>query len=210
VKVAVLGGTGRMGGAIAMQLSRRNEVVIGSRDRARAQEAAGKVDGATGTDNLGAALAAEVAVFAMPYEGLGAASELASALAGKPVVSAVNPLKLEGGFFRYALEKGSAAEELARLLPGSRIATAFNHVSSLFFEKGEPVAMDILVATDSRETFEVVAGLVRSVPNLRPLHAGPLSEARVIEQMTPLELNLAKLNRTGSLTTRFVSVRDER
>jgi NADPH-dependent F420 reductase len=198
-----------MGGAIARQLSKRNEVVIGSRDLERARDAARKVDRAIGLDYLGASEEAEVAVFAVPYEALGTASGLASALEGKPVVSAVNPLKLEGGLLRYGLEAGSAAEELAGLLPGSRVATAFNHVSSLFFEKGEPVAMDILVASDSKETFETVAGLVRSVPNLRPLYAGPLSEARVIERMTPLVLNLAKLNRTGSLTTRFVSVRGE-
>lgn len=209
MKVAVVGGTGRMGRAIARQLSRNNEVVIGSRDPARAREAAKAVGVAGGADYLGASEAGEVVVFAIPYEALGTAAGLATALSGKTVVSAVNPLKMQGGLLRFGLEEGSAAEELARLVPESRVATAFNHVSSLFFERGEPVAIDILVAADSKETFEVVAGVVRSVPNLRPLYAGPLSQARVIERMTPLVLNLAKLNRTGSLTTRFVSVRRE-
>jgi hypothetical protein len=144
---------------------------------------------------------------AAAVEALGAAAGLAAALSGKVVVSAVNPLRVEAGLLRYGLEEGSAAEELAGLLRESRVATAFNHVSSLFFERDEPVAMDILVAAETRETFEVVSGLVKSIPNLRPLYAGPLSQARVIERMTPLVLNLAKLNKTGSLTTRFVSVR---
>ncbi|MDG7014003.1 MAG: NAD(P)-binding domain-containing protein [Nitrososphaerota archaeon] len=209
MKVAVLGGTGRMGRAIARQLSRDNEVVIGSRDPARASEAARLIHGAAGASYLGASEAAEIAVFVVPYEALGGAAELAAALAGKVVVSAVNPLRLEAGRLQYGLEEGSAAEELAEMLPGSRVATAFNHVSSLFFEKDEPVAMDILVAAEARETFEVVGRLVKSIPNLRPLYAGPLSQARVIERMTPLVLSLSKLNNTGSLTTKFVSVRDK-
>ncbi len=196
-----------MGRAIARQLSRHNEVVIGSRDPSRASEAARLIHGATGSDYLGASEAADVVVFTVPYEALGAAAGLAAALSGKVVVSAVNPLRVEAGLLRYGLEEGSAAEELAGLLRESRVATAFNHVSSLFFERDEPVAMDILVAAETRETFEVVSGLVKSIPNLRPLYAGPLSQARVIERMTPLVLNLAKLNKTGSLTTRFVSVR---
>ena len=174
MKVAVLGGTGKMGRALAKQLARSNDVTIGSRDPARAKEAA----------------------------------RLSGALAGKVAVSVINPLKSEGGLLKYALAEGSAAEELARLLPESRVATAFNHVSSLFFEREEVVPMDILVAADSTSTYDEVARLVKSVPNLRPLYAGPLSESRTIEMMTPMMLNLSKLNRTGSLTTRFATTRD--
>ena len=196
-----------MGGAIARQLSRSNDVLIGSRDPSRASEAARLIKGAAGADYLGASEAADIVIFAVPYEALGATAGLTAALSGKVVVSAVNPLRIEAGLMRYGLEEGSAAEELAGLLRGSRVATAFNHVSSLFFEKDEPVAMDILVAAETKETFEVVSGLVKSIPNLRPLYAGPLSQARIIERMTPLVLNLAKLNKTGSLTTKFVSTR---
>jgi 8-hydroxy-5-deazaflavin:NADPH oxidoreductase len=208
VKVAILGGTGALGRGLAKHLSRSNEVVIGSRDPRRALEAAHGIDGATGMDYGGASKAAGVAIFAVPYSAIGEAVPLSGALAGKTVVSVINPLKMEGGLLKFALNEGSAAEELARLLPKSRVATAFNHVSSLFFESEEMVPMDILVAADVRGTFDEVAALVRSVPNLRPLYAGPLAEARVIERITPLLLNLAKLNRTGSLTTRFASKKD--
>jgi predicted dinucleotide-binding enzyme len=61
------------------------------------------------------------------------------------------------------------------------------------------------VAADSKEVFEETATLVRSIPNLRPLYVGPLSQAHVVERMTALVLNLAKLNGTGSLALRFVS-----
>ncbi|MDA4119283.1 MAG: NAD(P)-binding domain-containing protein [Thaumarchaeota archaeon] len=205
MKVAVLGGTGAMGGAVAKQLSRNNFVVIGSRDPTRAEEAAKGFKGATGADYATATREAEAAVFAIPYSAIGEAAALANELRGKLVISMFNPLKLEGGLLHYSLEKGSAAEELAALLPASRVATAFNNVPSSIFEEEEPVPMDILVAADSKKTFDEAAVLVRSVPNLRPLYVGPLSQARMVERMTALVLNLAKLNKTGALATRFVS-----
>jgi 8-hydroxy-5-deazaflavin:NADPH oxidoreductase len=207
MKVAVLGGTGRMGRAVARQLSKSNDVIIGSRDPARAKQAAKGIRGATGADYAHAAEEAEVVVFAIPYAAIGSASGLAKGLQGKLVISMINPLKVEGGVLLSAVKEGSAAEELAKLLPGSRVATAFNNVSFLFFEKEEVVPMDILVAADSRKTYEETAELVKSVPNLRPLYAGPLSQAEIVEKITALEVNLAKLNGTGSLTTKFVSTR---
>ena len=208
MKVAVLGGTGAMGGAVAKQLSRNNVVVIGSRDPARAEEAAKNIKGATGADYATATRGAEAAVFAIPYSAIGEAAALADELRGKLVISMFNPLKPDGGLLHYPLEKGSAAEELAALLPDSRVATAFNNVPAHMFEKEEPVPMDILVAADSRETFDEAAALVRSVPNLRPLYIGPLSQAQMVERVTALVLNLAKLNKTGALATRFVSRKD--
>jgi NADPH-dependent F420 reductase len=210
LKVAILGGTGAMGKGLARHLSKTNEVIIGSREERRAVEAAKGIEGASGTSYEGASRAADAAIFSIPYSALEEAAPLAEALAGKLAVSVINPMRVEGGVFRFALEEGSAAEELARLLPRSRVAAAFNHVSSLFFDSDTVVPMDIVVASDARSTFEEVAALVKGIPNMRPLYAGPLAEARVIERITPMLLNLAKFNRTGSLTTRFASARDTR
>ena len=208
MRVAVLGGTGVMGGAVAKQLSKNNVVVIGSRDHARAEEAAKNIKGTTGADYATATRGAEATIFAIPYSAIGEATALANELRGKLVISMFNPLKLEGGLLQYPLEKGSAAEELASLLPDSRVATAFNNVPAQMFEKEKVVSMDILVAADSKETFHLAAGLVRSIPNLRPLYVGPLSQAQMVERVTGLVLNLAKLNKTGALATRFVSRKD--
>jgi predicted dinucleotide-binding enzyme len=127
---------------------------------------------------------------------------------GKLVISAINPMKMDSGMLVPALDGGSAAEELARLLPGSRIATAFNNISATFLQREEFPLVDVLIASDTRETYEEAAGLVRTIQNMRPLYAGPLSEAGTIERITPLELNIAKLNGTGSLGPRFVSRKD--
>jgi NADPH-dependent F420 reductase len=205
MKVAVIGGTGKMGKALAKQIAKTNQVIIGSRDLAKAKEAAKDVMGAVGADYHGASKAADVAVLSIPYEAIGSMAELAKDLSGKLVISLVNPLKVEGGLLVFPLERGSAAEELAKVLPESRVATAFNNVPRAFLEKESMVPVDILVAADSKETYEEAAGLVRGVMQMRPLYAGPLSQAGIIERITLLVLNLANLNGTGSLTTRFVS-----
>jgi NADPH-dependent F420 reductase len=146
-------------------------------------------------------------VLAIPYESLALAAGVASEASSKLVISAVNPMKMEGGLLRYGLKEGSAAEELARALPHSRVATAFNNVPSGFLKDEVVPPVDILVAADSKETYEETAKVVASIREMRPLYVGPLTEARMVEAITPLVLNLANLNGTKALTTRFVTRR---
>ena len=203
MKVAVLGGTGKMGGAIALALSVEHHVIVGSRDPARAAEAAKRIPGASGADYLGAARQCEAAVFAVPHSAMGEAAKLTEALRGKLVISIVNPIKREGDSLTYPQEKESAAEELARHLPGSRIATAFNNVPERMFGRDHP-PVDILVAASSKEAFGETATLASCIPGFRLLYAGPLSQARLVEHLTVLEVNMAKWNGTGRLAPRFV------
>jgi NADPH-dependent F420 reductase len=205
MKIAVIGGTGQMGRAIAGHLSTSHEGIVGSRDPARAKLVAADIRGATWADYETAADECDAAVVAIPYSSLGAVAGLSEALVGKLVISIINPMKVEGGILRYGLEKGSAAEELAAMLRNSQVATAFNNVPVSMLRRSEVVPMDILVAASSKEAYEEVASLVRRIKNLRPLYAGPLSEAQTVERITPLVLNLAKLNGTRALTTKFVS-----
>jgi len=205
VKVAVIGGTGKMGLAVARRLARNHEMIIGSRDPARAEAAAKQVKGAVGADYHVACKMAEVILFSIPYSALASMADLREDAAGKVAVSMVVPLKMEGGLLQFPLEKGSAAEELANLLPETKVATAFNNVPRAFFEEEFNHPVDVLVAADSKETYEVAAQLVRGLGQMRPLYAGPLSQAGIVERLTALVLNLARLNGTGNLTTKFVS-----
>lgn len=205
MKVAVIGGTGKMGRALALRLAGGNRVIIGSRDPARAEEAAKGIPGAKGADYSAASREAEVVVVSIPNSAMEKMAPLADDLSGKLVISVVNPLRFDDGLFYPARDGESAAEELARILPKSRVATAFNNIPSGFLERDGDVPIDVLVAADSKEVYEEVAALVRTIPNLRPLYAGPLTQARIVESITALVLNLAKLNHTGSLATKFVS-----
>lgn len=208
MKIAIIGGTGAMGGGLARQLAKTHQVIIGSRDPVKAKEAASTVPGAEGADYATAAAECDVAIVAIPYSAIDSVKPLADLLAGKLVVSIINPMKFENGMLVYGLEKGSAAEELSKRLPKSRIATAFNNITAGFFKKQEIGRLDVLVAAETSQIFDEAAAIVKSIPNLRPLHAGPLSEAQSVERVTPLILNLAKINATGSLATRFVSQKE--
>jgi len=207
MKVAVIGGSGAMGRALARHLTREHEVIIGSRDPSKAAAAAAGLRGASGADYKGASRAADAVIFAIPYEAMGLVPDLALTVSSKLVISVINPMKVEGGLLRYALKEGSAAEELARILPRSRVATAFNNVPSGFMKDDVVPPVDVLVAADSKETYGEAARLVSSIREMRPLYVGPLREARIVEEITPLVLNLANLNGTKALTTRFVTRR---
>jgi hypothetical protein len=208
MKIAIIGGTGSMGSGLGERLAKNHEVIIGSRNPAKAKASAATIKGARGADYSTAARECDSAIVAIPFSAIDSMSSLADALSGKLVISVINPMRLENGMLLYGLEKGSAAEMLADRLPKSRVATAFNNISAEFFKKPETSRLDVVVAADSRETFDEAARIVKSIPNLRPLYAGPLSEAQVIERITPLILNLAKRNRIGSLSTRFVSQKE--
>lgn len=203
MKIAIIGGTGRLGLGLAKHLSRRNEVIIGSRDPGRAIEAARKVAGASGSDYGAACRDAETVVFAVPYSGLAVAQGLVSSVEGKLVLSAVNPLKSDAGVFRSSAPGGSAAEELARLFPRSRVATAFNNVPAPLLKRDDLPHLDILIAADAKETFKEAAAVVSSVKNMRPLYAGPLSQAAIVEGLTALILNLGKLNGATNVAALF-------
>ncbi len=205
MKIAIIGGTGKMGKGLAKHLAKENGVIIGSRDPARAKAAASGIRGATGADYHGAAGAADVVILAIPYSTIGSVEALRSEMEGKLVLSIINPLKSEGGIMAYAAGVESAAEQLARLLPRSRVATAFNNVPASFFAGEVVPPVDILVAANSKETYEEAAKVIKGVKEARPLYAGPLTQARMVEEITALVLNLASLNDTGSLTTRFVT-----
>jgi hypothetical protein len=207
MKIAIIGGTGSMGRGLGEQLAKGHEVIVGSRDPAKAKAAAAEIK-ARGSDYSTAAKECDAAIVAIPFSAIDLMSSLANDLSGKLVISVINPMKFEHGRWLYGLDRGSAAEMLASKLPKSRVATAFNNVTAAFFCKPEVSRLDVVVAADSKETFVEAAGIVKSIPNLRPLYAGPLSESQTVERITPLILNLARINKTGSLGTRFVSQKD--
>jgi 8-hydroxy-5-deazaflavin:NADPH oxidoreductase len=205
MKVGILGGTGAVGSALAARLSGKHEVMMGSREKTKALAAASKIPGVKGDVSSVVARWCEVAVVALPFGGIRAVGSLAKALTGKLVVSMVNPLELEEGIFRYSSEGVSAAEAIAALLPGSRVATAFNNVPVSFFRKSAKEEVDVLIAADSRGTFELAASLVREIPGMRPMYVGPLNQAESVERLTVLVLNAARLNSGPRYSVRLVS-----
>lgn len=202
--LAFLGGTGPEGRGLALRLALAGEIVIiGSRDGERAAAAADELvqqapmARITGVDNPAAAAQAEVVFLTIPYEAQRPLLEgLRGALSGKVVVDVIAPMRFERGRGAAAVEvaAGSAAQEAQQLLPESQVVAAFQNVSAEDLqETGTVMAGDVVVCSDHREAKARVMDLTRQIPELRPVDGGGLVNARYVEQITPLLVNINRI-----------------
>jgi NADPH-dependent F420 reductase len=201
--IGILGGTGDQGRGLARRFALAGHpVIIGSRSAERAEAAAQQLGhGVRGLANAAAAREADVVIAAVPWEGHGELlSALAGELAGKIVVDCVNPMGFDkrGAYALTAAEggpaEGSAAEQAAALLPGSRVVAAFHHVSAVLLLDPEVDTMDldVLVLGDDREATDLVQALAGRIPGVRGIYAGRLRNCGQIEALTA---NLVSINR---------------
>jgi NADPH-dependent F420 reductase len=210
-RIAVIGGTGDLGFGLAVRLAKAYNVTIGSRDQARAADAAAKATTVArvrveGKTNGEAASACHIAILAVPdMPPLDLLSGLAQGLKDKLVISPIVPMLFKDGIFSISLPGESAAERVAKALPTSRVAGAFHTVpASRLAQLGEELAYDVLVTADSRGVYDQAARVVSSVGKLRPFYAGPLTASRLVEAITPALLNVSKLNKLRSPSIRLV------
>ena len=201
--IGILGGTGDQGRGLARRFALAGHpVIIGSRSAERAEAAAQQLGhGVRGLANAAAAREADVVIAAVPWEGHGELlSALAGELAGKIVVDCVNPMGFDkrGAYALTAGEggpaEGSAAEQAAALLPGSRVVAAFHHVSAVLLLDPEvdTIDLDVLVLGDDREATDLVQALAARIPGVRGIYAGRLRNCGQIEALTA---NLVSINR---------------
>jgi 8-hydroxy-5-deazaflavin:NADPH oxidoreductase len=196
--VGVLGGTGEQGRGLAHRLARAGQkVIVGSRSAERAAAAAAELgDGVVGLDNAGCARGSDVVIVAVPYEGhRELLVSIAAELDGTIVVDCVNPLGFDKqGAFALPVEEGSAAQQAAAVLPGSRVVGAFHHVSAVLLldDSVESVDTDVLVLGDDREATDVVQAVAARIAGVRGVYAGRLRNAGQVEAMTA---NLISMNR---------------
>lgn len=204
--IAVLGGTGDQGRGLAHRFTAAGTpVIIGSRsvDRAHtaATEIAASLDGdgtrsIRGMANADAAAAADVVIVAVPWEGhRDLLTGLAGPLTGKIVIDCVNPLGFDKrGAYPLTVAEGSAAEQAAAVLPGSRVVGAFHHVSAVVLLDPEvtSVDLDVMVLGDDREATDLVQELAARIPGVRGIYAGRLRNCGQVEALTA---NLVSINR---------------
>lgn len=211
-RIAVIGGTGPQGKGLAYRWAKHgHEVVIGSRAAEKAvpvaEEIAARVNdeggspAVTGAANAEAAAAADVVVLAVPYDGHDElVASLADQLAGKVVVSCVNPLGFDKqGPYGLDVER-SAAESAAALVPTATVVGAFHHVSavSLWSDADYLDHEDVLVCADDAEAKDVVRELARAVTSRVGVDAGALRLARQLEPLTAVLISINKAYKTRS------------
>jgi|DewCreStandDraft_5_1066085.scaffolds.fasta_scaffold02294_8 hypothetical protein len=203
-RIGLLGGTGPEGKGLALRFaSIGEEVRIGSRQKERAAEVAaaleGKLQAAGVTARVGAGENAEVAewcevaVLTFPYEGVETLlPPLRQTLAGKIVMDTLNPMELrEGVFHLVAVPAGSAGQRIQEILADSRVVACFKNSSAKeLMDLKRSLHGDILLCGNFPEANEWVSGLVRRIPELRPVDAGVLANAHHLESITTLLMNL--------------------
>ncbi|GAA2660497.1 NADPH-dependent F420 reductase [Streptomyces vastus] len=196
--VGVLGGTGPQGKGLAYRLARAGQkVIIGSRAAERAQSAADELGhGVEGADNAECARRSDIVIVAVPWEGHGKTLEsLREELSGKLVVDCVNPLGFDKkGAYALKPEEGSAAEQAAALLPGSRVTAAFHHLSAVLLQdpEVEEIDTDVMVLGEDRADVEMVQALAGRIPGMRGIFSGRLRNAHQVESLVA---NLISVNR---------------
>jgi NADPH-dependent F420 reductase len=191
VKVAVVGGTGDFGLALARQLAAAgHEVVVGSRDATRAAEKAAEV-GATGAANDDAVRGVAVVVLAVKAEAaLETAASLSQAIGETPVLSVASELRFSKGGVFPGEDARSTAERTQDALRAPVVAGLHSlAAASLAHGKAEG---DALVCGDDADAKELVLELAGAVVTGRALDAGPLASARALEGMTAVIVNLNK------------------
>jgi len=203
-RVAVIGGTGPQGKGLGYRFAKGgHDVVLGSRAAEKAEAAAVEVvarldgvDGAgvvSGAENAEAVAACDVVLLAVPYDGH---DDLVASLplAGKTVISCVNPLAFDKrGAHGRVIDggEGSAAESAQRLAPESTVVGAFHNVSAVgLWGEEDLLDDDVIVVGDVVEAKEVAMALAASVTGRSGIDGGKLRLARVLEPFTAVLISI--------------------
>lgn len=175
-------------------------ILIGSRVAGRAEEAAERVRAAVpgasaaGYENGEAAARAERIVLTLPFVGLAAFLRGAEALlARKLVIDVVVPLAVRDGFAALAPADGAASvgELIQETAPGARVVSAFKNLpAARLGDLASPLEGDVVLCGNDASARAEVAALVALLPGLRAVDAGEIANARYLEAMTALLLNL--------------------
>jgi len=193
--IAVIGGTGKLGAALARRLARAGAAVtIGSRDPDRARAAAAELGpDVKAADYAEAAAAAELVIVAVPFAAQeGALAEIAPYVAGKIVIDTTVPLNPPRVMRVCLPEEGSAAVRASRLLgEGVTVISGFHNVAAHKLATDEDVGCDVLIFGDDKAARERVVALADAI-GLRGIHGGALVNSAAAEALTSVLIFLNK------------------
>lgn len=213
--IAVVGGTGKLGAALAGRWAKAGyPVVIGSRDAARAKAAAAAMAGdsggqVTGQSNRDAAATGDLVVISVPFASHQEILEdIAPSVRGKIVVDTTVPL-VPPKVARVQLPPEGSAAQAAQAILGSgvQVVSAFHNVAAHKVASDEAVACDVLVFGDSKTARGRVVALVEAL-GLRGIHGGALANSAAAEALTSVLIFINRAHKvdgagiqvTGELT----------
>lgn len=192
MRIAIIG-SGNVGSGLASLLGKAGfKVVIGARDIAKAKGVAKALGADVSVATLKeAASNAQIVFLAVPYAEAASALAQAGDLKGKVIVDVTNPLTPDYMGLTLGFTT-SAAEEIQKLVPGSKVVKAFNTVFAQIYPAGPRIhdtpvpvfiAGDDEAATREVETISAKAGFT-------PIVVGALKFARYLEPLAGLNIVL--------------------
>jgi NADPH-dependent F420 reductase len=190
MKVAIVGGTGAFGRALAKRLHEigTDEILIGSRDAERAQTSATEL-GVTGGRNDEIVDGVDIVVLAVKSNAtLETARELAAAIGATPVLCVASDLRFTDAGVLPGRHQGSLAEEVARIVSGP-VASGLQSFAAANLVEGDPG--DALICGGDDRAKELSLELAGRVAD-RAIDVGPLENSRALEGMTAVILNVNK------------------
>ncbi|MFT4046401.1 MAG: NADPH-dependent F420 reductase [Solimonas sp.] len=198
MRIAVIGGTGKEGGGMALRWAHAgHEVFIGSRDAAKAEAAAVALGAEAGRavrggGNADAIAASELAVLSVPYGAHAATlTELKDALAGRVLIDITVPLQ-PPKISTVNLPAGQAAALEAQAILGNAtpVVAAMHHVSAAHLrDLGHAIDCDVLACGDDKDALAKAMTLIADL-GVRVFDVGALRNAIALESLTPLLLHL--------------------
>ena len=208
MKVGIIGGTGGMGKGFALRWSQNHDVIVGSRDAARAAESAveytnlakeafGEIKGSiSGNDNNTVAKESDVLILSIPYENIDSVCSgiLSQVKDSCVVVSPIVPMtKTDVGFECISIKENkpfSYKLVLNHMKNKSKLVSAFHVISEKkLVNPTLELDYDIFVCGDDEESVKVVNTLIDEIKGLRSIYLGPIELSYLAEMSTPLLLN---------------------
>ncbi len=198
--IAILGGTGDLGGGLAYRWTRAGyQVIIGSRTAEKAEAAAaslavsGDAPAVRGMDNIAAAQACDIAVLTVPFANQKTTLEaVGERLRDKILVDVTVPL-IPPKVARVQLPPEGSAGLAAQAILGEAVTvvSAFQNVGASHLREDHPVDCDVLVSGDKVAAREQVIALVEAA-GMRGWHAGPLANSVAAEALTSVLIGINK------------------
>ncbi len=203
-----IGGTGPEGRGLALRFALVGEqVLIGSREEARARQAAESVSESVaegsvkGAANEEVASQANIVFLAIPYAAQrDTLTSLKGRLAGKLVVNLIAPLAFsKGQASALFVEEGSAALQSQAILTESTIVAAFQNISAEdLLVPDRAIDSDVIVCADDAAAKEKIMNMAEMIEGARAVNGGGLANARYVEDLTALLLNINRIYKAHS------------
>lgn len=206
--IAVIGGTGHLGKAIARRLVKAgHEVTIGSRTADKAQATAAEIGAAGGGENTAVASGREIVIVTVPYASQADTLKQIAPLVGNAIVVDTTVPLVPPKVMRVQLPAaGSAAVEAKALLGDDvRFVTSFHSVAAHILDTETKVDCDVLVFSDDVEARNTVIGLVGDM-DMRGLSGGALVNSAAAEALTSILIYMNKTYEADGAGVRFTGL----